>query len=43
MDVFTKLDLHIHSAASGKIKTGDAEITKNSTIDNIDILITKLE
>lgn len=42
MDVFSKIDLHIHSAASGKTKSGDYEITKESTTDNIDILVSKL-
>lgn len=42
MDVFTKIDLHIHSAASGKTKNGDLEITKNSTINNVNVLLDKL-
>lgn len=39
MDDFNKINLHIHSAKSGITKTNDIEITKNSTIDNINILI----
>ncbi len=42
MDIYNKIDLHIHSAKSGITKTGDIEITKNSTIDNINTLIQKL-
>ena len=42
MDVFNKIDLHIHSFNSGLTKSGDLEITKNSTEDNIGILIGKL-
>ena len=42
MDVFNKIDLHIHSAKSGITKTGDIAITKNSTLDNINVLIKKL-
>ena len=42
MDVFSKIDFHIHSVASGKTKSGDSEITKNSNIENINILVDKL-
>ena len=42
MDIFNKIDLHIHSFNSGKTKKGDYEITKNSTISNIPTLINKL-
>lgn len=43
MDIFSKIDLHIHSAKSGNTKTGDIEITKNSTINNISVLLQKLD
>ncbi len=42
MDEYTKIDLHIHSSASGKTKSGDRKITENSNIDNIEILVNKL-
>ena len=42
MDEYTKIDLHIHSSASGKTKSGDRKITENSDIDNIEILVNKL-
>ena len=42
MDIYNRIDLHIHSYNSGKTKSGDYEITKNSTIENIPTLIKKL-
>ena len=42
MDIYTKIDLHIHSFASGKTKTGDMPYVKNSTIENVEVLVRKL-
>lgn len=42
MDVYSKIDLHIHSFASGQTKSGDKSFVKNSTIENIGILVRKL-
>lgn len=43
MDVYTKLDLHIHSYKSGETKLGDKEYVKNSKIENLDVLVRALE
>lgn len=43
MDIYTKIDLHIHSFKSGETKSGDKEYVKNSTIENIDVLVKALE
>ena len=43
MDKYTKFDLHIHSAASAKTKTGDKIIAADSTKENLPILIDKLK
>lgn len=43
MDQYKKIDLHIHSKASSKVKTGDLKKVENSTIENIDILLDQLE
>lgn len=42
MDVYSKFDLHIHSSASAKTKSGDKSIVAESNIDNIDVLIKNL-
>ncbi len=42
MDVYSKFDLHIHSIASAKTKSGDRAIVSESKIENIDILINNL-
>ncbi|MDE6241117.1 MAG: hypothetical protein K2M08_01710 [Anaeroplasmataceae bacterium] len=42
MDVYTKIDLHIHSFASGKTKSGDIPFVKRSTIENVEVLVKKL-
>lgn len=43
MDIYTKLDLHIHSFKSGITKSGDKEYVKNSKIDNLNVLVSALE
>ena len=43
MDIYTKLDLHIHSFKSGTTKSGDKEYVKNSKIDNLNVLVSALE
>lgn len=43
MDIYTKLDLHIHSFKSGITKSGDKGYVKNSKIDNLDVLVSALE
>ncbi len=43
MDVFSKIDLHIHSFSSSITKTGDLDFVKNSTIQNVGTLFNKLE
>ena len=43
MDIYSKFDLHIHSFASSKTKTGDKTVVSNSTVENISVLIKKLE
>ncbi len=42
MDVYSKFDLHIHSAVSAKTKTGDKSIVAESRIENINVLVEKL-
>ena len=42
MDIYSKFDLHIHSSASAKSKTGDQAVVANSTINNLNVLIDKL-
>lgn len=43
MDIYTKLDLHIHSFKSGITKSGDKGYVKNSKIDNLNVLVSALE
>lgn len=43
MDVYSKFDLHIHSNASAITKTGDTVVVAESKIDNLPVLIKKLE
>ena len=42
MDVYTKFDLHIHTIASAKTKSGDKTLVQNSKLDNLDVLIENL-
>lgn len=42
MDIYSKFDLHIHSSASAKTKSGDIPIVAESKIENIDVLIKNL-
>lgn len=43
MDIYSKFDLHIHSKASAKTKTGDIPYVAESTIEKLSALINKLE
>jgi len=42
MDTFSKFDLHIHSFASSKTKTGDQTIVSESKVENLHVLIDRL-
>ena len=42
MDIYTKFDLHIHTIASSRTKSGDKAVVENSTLENIEILVQKL-
>ena len=42
MDTYSKFDLHIHSFASSKTKTGDQTIVSESKVENLHVLIDRL-
>ena len=42
VDVYSKCDFHVHSFYSSISKSGDKDFVKNSTIERIDTLISKL-